>query len=158
MDMEFLKCRVIRNNRNNKAQNLSYIYIMIIRDKVKSNKKSIIVHNILGLCYLYSVIALFFAIIYLLLDMFDLGTIYDHTVIYDSHNLIDLVSGYVYFSFITMTAIGYGDLVPLGLARFFAIVQALIGYILPYAIILNYTIFNPKFLRFLHINQDNLKG
>ncbi|MGO1059436.1 potassium channel family protein [Planococcus sp. FY231025] len=40
---------------------------------------------------------------------------------------------YLYFSGVTMLSVGYGDLVPVGPARFFAILQAGIGLLLPTA-------------------------
>lgn len=40
---------------------------------------------------------------------------------------------YLYFSGTTMMSVGYGDLVPVGSARFFSLVQAAIGLLLPTA-------------------------
>lgn len=40
---------------------------------------------------------------------------------------------YLYFSGVTMLSVGYGDLVPVGAARFFALIQAGIGLLLPTA-------------------------
>lgn len=41
-----------------------------------------------------------------------------------------------YFSGVTLLTIGYGDIVPIGVGRFIALLQALIGYILPTAFVL----------------------
>ncbi|MFS0724976.1 ion channel [Paenibacillus sp. 1P07SE] len=40
---------------------------------------------------------------------------------------------YLYFSGVTILAIGYGDLVPVGSTRFFAVIQASLGLLLPAA-------------------------
>src|SRR5690606_24296049 len=40
---------------------------------------------------------------------------------------------YLYFSGVTMLSIGYGDMVPVGYARFFAVIQAALGLLLPSA-------------------------
>ncbi|MEK4520930.1 potassium channel family protein [Psychrobacillus sp. FSL W7-1493] len=40
---------------------------------------------------------------------------------------------YLYFSGVTILSVGYGDLVPVGKARFFALIQAAIGLLLPTA-------------------------
>lgn len=40
---------------------------------------------------------------------------------------------YLYFSAVTLLSVGYGDLVPVGKARFFALIQAAIGFLLPTA-------------------------
>ncbi|SRR5690606_4392396 len=42
----------------------------------------------------------------------------------------------IYFSGVTMLTIGYGDIVPIGIGRIFAVVEALIGYVLPAAFIM----------------------
>lgn len=42
----------------------------------------------------------------------------------------------IYFSGVTMLTIGYGDIAPLGVGRFFALIQALIGFVLPTAFVL----------------------
>lgn len=41
-----------------------------------------------------------------------------------------------YFSGVTILTIGYGDIVPVGIGRLVALIQALIGYILPTAFVL----------------------
>lgn len=40
---------------------------------------------------------------------------------------------YLYFSGVTILSVGYGDLVPVGAARFFALLQAALGFLLPSA-------------------------
>lgn len=55
---------------------------------------------------------------------------------------------YLYFSGVTMLSVGYGNLVPVGPARFFAILQAGIGLLLPTAF----------FVRALHEREDNTKS
>lgn len=42
----------------------------------------------------------------------------------------------LYFSGVTMLTIGYGDITPIGIGRLIAVIQALIGYILPTAFVL----------------------
>src|SRR5699024_9591715 len=42
----------------------------------------------------------------------------------------------IYFSGVTLLTIGYGDITRIGIGRFLAIVEALIGYILPTAFVL----------------------
>lgn len=41
-----------------------------------------------------------------------------------------------YFSGVTLLTIGYGDITPIGIGRLIALVQALIGYVLPTAFVL----------------------
>ncbi|MFD2046435.1 potassium channel family protein [Ornithinibacillus salinisoli] len=42
----------------------------------------------------------------------------------------------MYFSGVTMLTIGYGDVTPIGFGRLIALIEALIGYILPTAFVL----------------------
>ncbi|KKI89159.1 hypothetical protein WQ54_27480 [Bacillus sp. SA1-12] len=37
----------------------------------------------------------------------------------------------LYFSAVTLFSVGYGDIVPIGIGRLLAVIEALIGYILP---------------------------
>ncbi|WP_100398151.1 potassium channel family protein [Bacillus sp. FJAT-44742] len=43
---------------------------------------------------------------------------------------------FLYFSGVTILSVGYGDLVPVGSARFFALMQAALGFLLPTIIFL----------------------
>ncbi|WP_077324575.1 potassium channel family protein [Virgibacillus siamensis] len=42
----------------------------------------------------------------------------------------------LYFSGVTLLTIGYGDITPIGIGRLIALIQALVGYILPTAFVL----------------------
>jgi potassium channel LctB len=52
-----------------------------------------------------------------------------------------------YFSGVTMLTIGYGDISPIGIGRLIAIVEALIGYVLPTAFI----------IQIVHTSQDRAR-
>lgn len=41
-----------------------------------------------------------------------------------------------YFSGVTMLTIGYGDITPVGIGRLIALIEALIGYVLPTAFVI----------------------
>ncbi|TCT14298.1 ion channel [Natranaerovirga pectinivora] len=112
------------------------------------NRKSIIIYNVVILCLLYLLIGFIFCFIYILLHYLGLGSIMDTyaSPLHQQQN-IDLFTRTLYFSFITQFAVGYGDMIPLGLAKGVAIFQALIGYVLPYAMVLNYIIIHPNTLR-----------
>ncbi|WP_353892431.1 ion channel [Proteinivorax hydrogeniformans] len=117
------------------------------------SRRAIIVYNILILFFLYMTIAAFFAFLYIAIEILELGSIVDHHAsISHQQQIIDLFTRSIYFSFITLFAVGYGDVSPLGLAKGVAIFQALVGYVLPYAIILNYLVFKPKIIRW-HVKK-----
>ncbi len=52
-----------------------------------------------------------------------------------------------YFSGVTMLTIGYGDIIPLGIGRAIAIIQALIGYLLPTSFVLKLVQLNVEALK-----------
>ncbi len=41
----------------------------------------------------------------------------------------------LYFSAVTLLSVGYGDIVPIGIGRWIAMVEALLGYALPAAFV-----------------------
>jgi potassium channel LctB len=121
-------------------------------------KKTVILYNILFLCFLYFVIAFLFSLIYIMLDFLTVGYVVDHY----SSNLhqqqsLDHFTRSFYFSFTTLFSLGYGDITPLGLSKGVAIVESMIGYILPYTIVLNYILFDTKITRRFLSNSNRKK-
>ncbi|NLM13126.1 MAG: two pore domain potassium channel family protein [Epulopiscium sp.] len=111
-------------------------------------KKTMMLYNIIFLCCLYIVIALVFSLIYILLDDLNLGFIKDHySSFLHQQQSLDKWTRSFYFSVTTLFSVGYGDLTPFGLSKGIAIIESLIGYVLPYVIVLNYILYNPKFFR-----------
>ncbi|WP_081413320.1 ion channel [Aneurinibacillus terranovensis] len=58
----------------------------------------------------------------------------------DTHQAqsIDLLTRSLYFSTITLLSVGYGDITPFGWAKGVAMIEAMIGYILPASVVINY--------------------
>ena len=114
------------------------------------NRKTIIIYNIIILFNLYFIIAAVFSIIYIILDCTDLGFIVDHySTVPHQKQLIDIITRSIYFSYITLFAVGYGDMTPFGLSKAVAIIQSFAGHIIPYVIMLNYIIYKPKNVKFI---------
>ncbi len=108
-------------------------------------KGKIIISNLLVICVIYVSIALAFSIAYMVLDYYQLGPIIDHNSSANhQQQLLDRFTRSLYFSFITLYSVGYGDVTPFGLSKAVAILEATIGYLLPPAIIIRYLIFTPK--------------
>jgi Ion channel len=83
--------------------------------------RAITPHMITGLLCVYLVIGLFFTLVYRAVDHFQAGPFFVQTHAATSIN-------YLYFSFVTLTTVGYGDLTAAGdLGRTIAIVEALTG-------------------------------
>lgn len=108
-------------------------------------RKTVILYNIIFLCLLYLAIAFIFSLLYIFLEYLKLGLVIDHFSS-SSHQrkVIDLFTRTFYFSITTLFTVGYGDMTPFGLSKGVAIIESMIGYVLPYVIVLNYILYNPK--------------
>ena len=108
----------------------------------------IFLYNLLSLFVLYLNTVLSFSLIYLWLDYSQLGPIVDH---YSSHihqsSWIDRLTRSFYFSAITLMSVGYGDLTPFGWSKAVAVIEALIGFTLPPALVVRYILFPTKSLQ-----------
>lgn len=94
---------------------------------------------ILYLVLFYLNVTLVFTFIYLMVSWTGLGYLKDH---YQHFTLVnpayeDITTAF-YFSIVTLFAVGYGDVTPFGLAKAIAIMQAMIGYMLPAVVIIQY--------------------
>ncbi|TMW70559.1 potassium channel family protein [Alteribacter natronophilus] len=56
--------------------------------------------------------------------------------------LVHLVEDVMYFSAVTLLTVGYGDITPQGIGRWIAMMQALIGYLLPAAFVVTTVVYN----------------
>ncbi|WP_018924364.1 potassium channel family protein [Salsuginibacillus kocurii] len=98
------------------------------------------------LVLLYGTIAILFGIIYIVLDVTNLGKLidhYGHTSEYFEHPPLNYLVKPFYFSAVTLFSVGYGDISPFGLAKVFAVLEAMIGYILPAAVVMQYLRYQP---------------
>lgn len=109
---------------------------MMKRDqKIKEKMQT----HFIYLVFLYTNVVVTFAFLYVLLDVLHLGKIVDHysTMEHQSHWL-DKITTAFYLSIITLFSVGYGDVTPFGLSRAVAIVEAMLGYILPAVIVIQF--------------------
>ena len=86
--------------------------------------------TIIMITYLYISLLMGFGVIYLICLQSDIPVLQEAgnpvTGTYFDHLLTSL-----YFSAVTLFSVGYGDIVPVGIGRFLAVLEALIGYVLP---------------------------
>jgi potassium channel LctB len=61
----------------------------------------------------------------------------------DVHSF-QIVEVCMYFSAITLLSVGYGDITPIGVGRWIAIVEALVGYTMPAAFVVHTVMENEK--------------
>ncbi|RYG73249.1 two pore domain potassium channel family protein [Lentibacillus lipolyticus] len=94
------------------------------------------------LLIIYLIVIIGFAMVYFILSM-------NHILLVENGELREVsVFGSLvhslYFSGVTVLTIGYGDITPVGIGRLIALIQALIGYILPAAFVLKLVQANQK--------------
>lgn len=86
------------------------------------------------LLIIYAVVIVGFGLIYFVLSMQDIVLVENGEL--RQVSILDALGQAVYFSGVTMLTIGYGDITPVGIGKIIALMQALIGYILPTAFVL----------------------
>lgn len=87
-----------------------------------------------ALLVIYSIVIIGFGLIYFTLS-FQGIILVEYSDVRETSLIGSLIHSF-YFSGVTLFTIGYGDIVPIGIGRFIALIQALIGYILPTAFVL----------------------
>src|SRR5690625_1929311 len=87
-----------------------------------------------ALLIIYSIVIVGFGLIYFILS-FQGMILVEHGELKHVSVIGSLIHS-MYFSGVTLLTIGYGDITPIGFGRFIALIQALIGYILPTAFVL----------------------
>lgn len=93
------------------------------------------VRHFVVLVIVYIILIIGFSFLYLGLDLAGYPSVkFEEMAI--ANGTIQYLSNLIYFSTMTILTIGYGDIVPLGLARFLASIQALIGFLLPAAFLI----------------------
>jgi len=95
---------------------------------MKRHVKTLRDYSYTKIFYLWISIGLGFAIIYYLLNLFypQHGIVYIHKSL--NHELSDFIT-ILYFSFITLTTTGYGDVVPLGISKILSLLEIVSGLI-----------------------------
>ncbi|WP_165999573.1 ion channel [Bacillus sp. Cs-700] len=103
------------------------------RTRVPGSLLSVYKMFLLFLVYLTMIIA--FGSMYLSLIILDIPVLQEGQVDLADMTLTPLtrVQSVLYFSAVTLLSVGYGDLTPIGLGRWIAIIEALIGYLMPAA-------------------------
>ncbi|GGE78240.1 potassium channel family protein [Priestia taiwanensis] len=94
--------------------------------------------NLFLLCSIYATILIGFGLIYLSLEVIGIEVLRENNKTLGetggrpSAHLIEVC---MYFSAITLLSVGYGDIVPYEIGRWIAIVEALVGYTMPAAFV-----------------------
>ncbi|OEH91408.1 potassium channel family protein [Bacillus solimangrovi] len=97
-------------------------------------KQYLTVENIFILFFTYIILLIGFGLVYMLLEMLGVEVLVDPTLS-NTPSFISVLGSKLYFSAITLLSVGYGDLTPVGIGRIIAVVEALVGYVLPAAFV-----------------------
>jgi len=108
--------------------------------QLKTFRSSISFEVFYSLILIYCIVIIGFGMIYFILS-FQQVTLVEN-VSQNSSTLIKHLFTCFYFSGVTLLTIGYGDITPIGIGRLIAIIQALIGFILPTAFVLKLVYLN----------------
>lgn len=103
------------------------------RTRIPGSLLSVYKMFLLFIVYVTMIVA--FGSIYLSLIILDIPVLQEGQVDLAHMTLSPLskVQSVLYFSAVTLLSVGYGDLTPIGIGRWIAIIEALIGYLMPAA-------------------------
>ncbi|RLL40336.1 two pore domain potassium channel family protein [Oceanobacillus piezotolerans] len=88
----------------------------------------------LALILIYLIVIIGFGLVYFILSLQGIVLVENGEL--RQVSVIGSMIHSLYFSGVTLLTIGYGDITPLGIGRFIALLQALIGYVLPTAFVM----------------------
>lgn len=94
-------------------------------------------NHLFVLIIVYITVILGFGLMYTSLLLMDIHVLVKNNAVIGHRHFFYVIDDAMYFSSMTMLSVGYGDLTPMGLGRWLSIVEALIGYLLPAAFVLN---------------------
>jgi potassium channel LctB len=106
--------------------------ILFIPNKIKG--KVVSLENFLLLILIYVTTVIGFGVIYVLFELKGATILLDSGEVLTGDFFLKLESS-LYFSAMTLFSVGHGDVVPLGVGRMIALLEALIGYTIPAAFV-----------------------
>lgn len=112
---------------------VSYVRFKVNEIRLNKGKRHISFEVFYTLIVIYCTAIIGFGLIYFILS-FEMTMFIDTTS--SGKSILHYLYKSIYFSGVTMLTIGYGDITPINIGRFIALIQALVGYILPTAFVL----------------------
>lgn len=104
--------------------------LMLLRNKPIIRGQQISLRNFFALLIVYVTVMVGFGCIYVALELMGVSVLTENQVEIGG-SFLHLLEDTMYFSAVTLLSVGYGDITPLGIGRWFAVVEALFGYLLP---------------------------
>lgn len=108
--------------------------LMLLLKNQPEYRRRVSLKNFIVLIATYATVMAGFGVIYLALELLGMPVLAEGKRL-EYESFLHLVEDVLYFSAVTLLTVGYGDIIPQGLGRWVAMVQALIGYLLPAAFV-----------------------
>ena len=108
------------------------LYLLIIIQPIAGRIVSL--RSFVALLMTYVTVMMGFGIMYLCLELLGLPILITEAL-RDQMNFFQILEEVMYFSAVTLLTVGYGDITPDGIGRWIAMIEALIGYLLPAAFV-----------------------
>ncbi|MBU9710196.1 potassium channel family protein [Evansella tamaricis] len=129
--------------------------VLLLRNQPPEGRR-ISTRNFLILIIVYATVMSGFGVIYMGLELLGYSVLLEGDTLLVFESLGHLIEDVMYFSAVTMLTVGYGDIIPQGIGRWVAMVQALIGYLLPVAFVVTTVIYTEKKERIKERRTDRL--
>ncbi|SDY34748.1 potassium channel LctB [Evansella caseinilytica] len=100
-----------------------------------AERQRISLRNFVVLVLVYVTVTCGFGAVYLGLEVTGHRVLTEGGKLIAHDSVFHLVEDVLYFSSVTLLTVGYGDITPQGIGRWIAMIQALIGYLLPAAFV-----------------------
>ncbi|MGG0237825.1 ion channel [Bacillus rhizoplanae] len=117
--------------------------IQLLWNSAGESKRFFSLYNLISLFLIYTTVLIAFALSYVVLEESGFLILEEDGKAVTSHSFA-LLEVCLYFSAITLLSVGYGDITPIGIGRWIAIVEALIGYTMPFAFVVRTVIETEK--------------
>jgi potassium channel LctB len=113
---------------------------IIILPISRQHNRFVSLENLYLLFFIYLTVLIGFGLIYTLLGVNGIAVLIENGTPILGHYFVHLKTS-MYFSAVTLLSVGYGDIAPIGVGRWIAVAEALIGYTLPAAFVVR-TVFD----------------
>lgn len=108
------------------------LYLLIKKQPTYGRKISI--RHFVVLLFVYANVTIGFGVVYIALELSGIPVLKESDSLH-TDTFLHLIEDVLYFSGVTLLTVGYGDIIPQGIGRWIAMIQALIGYLLPAAFV-----------------------